>query len=90
MGHIDPDIPVTMDDAQHVVGKALTIRRGGDIGIELLERGDLFADSAILLVFAVIVIIEDGDQPGTAVKFPEWASGGFDPEFGEVIDYEPA
>lgn len=79
-----------MDDAQHVVRQALTIRCSGDIGIELVEGRDLFADGAVLLVFAVIVVIEDGDQPGTAVKFPEWASGGFDPEFGEVIDYKPA
>lgn len=79
-----------MDDAQHVVWKALTIRCGGDIGIELVEGRNLFANGAVLFVFTVIVVIEDGDQPGTVVKFPEWASGGFYPEFGEVIDYEPA
>src|SRR5690606_26774031 len=90
VGHIDPDVPVAMDDAQHVVGQALAIRRGGDIGIEFVEGRDLLADGAVFLVFAVIVVIEDGNQPGAAVELPQRASGGFDPELREMVYYKPA
>ncbi|EZH80656.1 hypothetical protein AU05_12615 [Ectopseudomonas composti] len=80
---------VTVDNAQHVIGQALAIWCDGDIGIKLVEGRDLFADGAVLLVFAVIVVIEDSNESGAAVQLPEWE--GLIQSLGKwLITSEPA
>jgi hypothetical protein len=77
-----------MGEVKHVQRHALTVRGRGDVGIKLVERRGEFTDGAVLFVFTVVFVVEDRDQAGAAVEFPDGASGGFYPEVGEVLDDE--
>jgi hypothetical protein len=76
-----------MGEVEHVHRHALTVRGSGDVGVELVERRGEFTDGAVFFIFTVVFVVEDGDQAGAAVEFPDGASGGFYPEVGEVFYY---
>jgi hypothetical protein len=73
-----------MGEVEHVHRHALTVRGSGDVGVELVERRGEFT---VLFIFTVFFVVEDGDQAGAAVEFPDGAAGGFSPEVGEVFYY---
>src|SRR5690554_1553752 len=85
---VDADIPIAVREVEHVQRQTLPIRAADDVRIELMKGCGEFPYGAVLLVLAVIVVIKDGDHAGLAVEFPEWATGGADPEFGEFVDDE--
>lgn len=72
-----------MGEVQHIHRQTLTIRGGGDVSVELVERRGDFTDGAVFFVLAVVVVVEKGNEAGAAVDFPDGASGGFYPEMRE-------
>src|SRR5690606_29835258 len=83
---VGPDIPIAVREVEPVQRQTLPMRAAEDVGIELMKGCGEFTYGAVLLVLAVIVVIKDGDHAGLAVEFPERATGGADPEFGEFVN----
>src|SRR5690606_5308652 len=83
---VDADIPIAVREVEHVQRQTLPIRAADDVGIELMNGCGAFTYAAVPRVLAVIVVIKDGDHAGLTVEFPERATGGTDPEFGEFVD----
>jgi len=75
---------------QLVHHQALAVGETDQVGVELVERRADFADAAVFFVFAVIVVVEQGDQAAATVQFPERTPGGLDPETGEFVDDQRA
>ncbi|ORC58776.1 hypothetical protein BZK31_13325 [Pseudomonas floridensis] len=75
-----------MAKQQSVVG-AETIPSGEHVGIELVERCDELIYHAFL---SVAFVVEDCYQSCSAVQLPEWAFGGAEPDFGEMVDDDVA
>src|SRR5690606_12647174 len=86
---VDADIPIAVREVEHVQWQTLPIRTADDVGIELMKGCGELPYGAVLLVLAIIVIVKDGDHAGLTVEFPERATRGADPEFGEFVDDQP-
>src|SRR5690606_14501932 len=83
---VDADIPIAVREVKHIQRQTLPIRAADDVGIELMKGWGEFTYGPVLLVLVVIVVIKDGDNAGLTVEFPERATGGADPEFGEFVN----
>src|SRR5690554_7721623 len=87
---VDADIPIAVREVEHVQLQTLPIRAADDLGIDLMKGCGELTYGAVLLVLAVIVVMKDGDHAGLTVEFPERATRGADPEFGEFVNNQTA
>ncbi|QED84733.1 hypothetical protein PSYTB_14135 [Pseudomonas amygdali pv. tabaci str. ATCC 11528] len=56
---------------------------GGHVGVELIKRRNEFVDHTF---FSMAFIVEYSDQTGSAIKLPEWAFWGAEPNQREMVN----